>query len=325
MQSKSVEFHRMEKMDSTYSEVANFLKTLHTSVGDVLREIKGESSFNSQKMQELASCSESPYLKTAYDHVEAIILYQAADHIDAIGRTLTPPILTYSPWASTRCVLEVCSLAHWLTDTEIDFKERTCRMLNVELKSTKDGLGYLRSVEKISAGTQVEDVKASIESVKASVEGLREAARKLHIPEKSDRNGRFLRFGNGLPSHANLADIAFNAGDTYRLLSGATHGEFWAHFLSTEVRDFGDAERMTLEPNFRVDSALHIAMLVTEWHAKSAWRLALLSGWNLKRLATILEEEHDKLSFTLQSKYPSKEISDNKRFWRKDYLKMILQ
>ena len=313
----------MKGMDSTYSEVANFLRALHVSVGDVLREIKGDSSTNSQKMQELASCSESPYLKTAYAYVETIILYQAADHIDAIGRTLTPSILTYSPWTTTRCVLEICSLAHWLADTELDFKERISRMLNVELKSMKDGLSYLRSIEKNALGTQ--DIKPSIEGMTSVIDDLRKAAKELQIPEKSDRNGRFLAFGSGLPSYANLADIAFNAGDTYRLLSGATHGESWAHFLSTEAREYGDEESLILEPSFREDSALHIAMQVTGWYAKSAWMLALLSGWRLTKLAKILEEEYDRLSIALQSKYPSKEIADNERFWRRDYEKMILQ
>ena len=291
----------------------------------MLREIKGESSFHSQRMRELASCPESPYLKAAYDHVETIIFYGAADHIDAIGRALTPPILTYSPWASTRCVLEVCSLAHWLADINIGFKERTCRMLNVELKSRMDGLSYLRSVEKKSSGTQVESVKSSIKGMSDTVEDLRKAAIEVQVSEKSNRNGRFLGFGSGLPSYANLADIAFSAGDTYRLLSGATHGEFWARFLTTVAREHGDEESLILEPSFREDSALHIAIHVTEWYAKSVWMLALLSGWNLKRLAKILEDEYDNLSVVLQSKYSSMEISDDKRFWRKDYVKMILQ
>ena len=315
----------MEGIDSTYSQVANFLQTLHVSVGDVLKEIKGESPANSQKMQELASCSGSPYLKAAYDHVESIIFYKAADHIDSIGRTLTPPILTYSPWASTRCVLEVCSLACWLADTDIDFKERTCRMLNVELKSRKDGLSYLRSVESLSAGNPVEGISSSIEGMETSIEELRQAAQELRIPEICNRKGEFIRFGNGLPSYSNLAQDSFSAGDTYRLLSGATHGEFWAHFLSTEARESDDEDSMILEPSFREESAIWIGVQVTEWYAKSAWMLADLSGWNLKRLAKILEDEYNKLSVVLQSKDPLIEISDAKRFWRREYVKMVIR
>ena len=314
----------MDGKYNTYLQVGDHLRKLHVSVGDVLIQIKEECPSNSQKMQELSSL-ESPYLKQAYNQVEAIIFYNVADHLDAIGRTLTPPILTYSPWASARCVLEACSLAYWLADTDIDFKERTCRMLNVELKSRKDGLSYLRSVESFSTGGPVEGISSSIEGMETSIEELRQAAQELQIPEKCNRKGEFIRFGNGLPSYSNLAQDSFSAGDTYRLLSGATHGEFWAHFISTEAREVGDAENLILEPSFREESAIHIAILVTEWYAKSVWRLALLSGWKLKSLYKVLEEEYNNLSVVIQSKDVTKEISDAKRFWRKDYERMILQ
>ena len=314
----------MDRMDNTYLQVGNYLRNLHKSVGDVLRQIKNESPANSHKTQELSSLK-SQYLEHAYNQVEAIIFYKAADHLDAIGRTLTPPILTYSPWASARCVLEACSLAYWLADTDIDFKERTCRILNVELKSTKDGLSYLRSIEDISAGVEVGKDKSSIEELETTIGILRETAREIQISEKCNRKGRLMGFGDGLPTYADLADIAFGAGDTYRLLSGATHGESWAHFISTEARECGDVDSLILEPSFREESALHIAIHITEWYAKSVWRLTLLSGWNLKMLARVLEEEYDKLSVVLQSKYATQEISDEKRFWRKDYVKMVLQ
>ena len=312
----------MDRMDNTYFQVGNYLRNLHKSVGDVLRQIKNESSANSQKTQEL---SESPYLENAYSQVESIIFYKAADHLDAIGRTLTPPILTCSPWASARCVLEACSLAYWLADTDIDFKGRTCRMLNVELKSTKDGLSYLRAVENLSDQNPVEGIASSINGMKTAIENIRETAQELQIPEKCNRKGRFMEFGSGLPSYADLADIAFGAGDTYRLLSGATHGEFWTYFLSAEAREIGDADSLILEPSFREESALHIAIQTTKWYSTVAWKLALLSGWNLKSLFKVLEEEYDKLSVVLQSKDITIEINDAERFWRKDYVKMVLQ
>lgn len=174
-----------------------------------------------------------------------------------------------SPWASARCVLETCSLAYWLTDTDIDFKERTCRMLNVELKSTKDGLSYLRSIKETSAGVEVGKDKSSIEDMKTAIKNFKETAQKLQIHGKCNKRGKFMRFGDGMPNYVDLADISFGAGDTYRLLSGATHDESWAGFISTEAREFGDAESLILEPCFREESALHIAIHVTEWYAKS--------------------------------------------------------
>ena len=314
----------MDGMDSTYLQVGNYLRNLHVSFGDVLRQIKNESPANSQKTKELSSL-DSPYLEQAYNHAEAIIFYKAADHLDAIGRTLTPPILTYSPWASARCVLEACSLAYWLADTDIDFKERTCRMLNVELKSNKDGLSYLRAVENLSSQTPVEGIVSSIEGMKTAIEDLRKTAQELQIPEKCNRKGRFMEFGSGLPSYADLADIAFGAGDTYRLLSGPTHGEIWTYFLSTKALEVGDAESLIFEPSFQEEFALQVAIQTTKWYATVSWRLALLSGWNLKSLAKVLEEEYDKLSVVLQSKYITMEINDAERFWRKDYVKMVLQ
>ena len=302
-------------MSDTYSRVADILKGFPVAVSELTQQYSNEPLINSQRARELGNCAGSQHIKAAYNRAQSLIFHVAADHTDAAGRALTSPLLTYSPWASARCVLEACSLAYWLAHTDVDYKERMSRMLNVRLKSIKDGLSYMRAV-KASA--------EHIDEQEYRIEHLRRAARQFDVPEKCSKKGKFLGFGNGLPPYADLADIAFNAGDLYRLLSGATHSEFWTHPLSLEVKEGPKSNMKMIRPDIEERHALWLGMLIIEWFSKAAWMLFKLFGWDMKKLAATLEGWYDQICAILKDGgYDQKDFKSEARFWRKDYLAMV--
>ena len=301
-------YQPVNDLNATCQHVADNLQTFHNAVLDLVKEAQDNPRVNSQMSEELASCSDSEHLKEAYFSAQRAAFQKAVDHLDALSRALTPPILTYSPWVSARCVLEQCSLAFWLADTNIDFNERICRILNTRLRSINDSLTWLRGVDNFSTEPSAE----KIDGLRARIKHLRHAARQFDISEKCNRKGRLTGFGDGLPSWTNLAEVAFAAGNSYRMLSGTSHGEFWTSSLSTTLIEGSEDASRLMGPSFQRDHALWIGIQVAEWFAKSSWRIFTVSGWDMKALAATLETSYTKIGFNTDS-----------RFWRKDYLTTI--
>ncbi|MCY4653226.1 MAG: hypothetical protein OXC95_08690, partial [Dehalococcoidia bacterium] len=211
-------------MSDLYSQIAKALASLPDSVWEIIEVVKVNPSSNSQMEGELDECSMPQHLEPAYTQAQSGVFHVAADHIRAVSRELTPHALTYSPWASARCVLEACSRAFWLSDTKIDYTERASRTLNTRLQSVKNSLSFMRSTQSLHSGFS----NAQIKQQKERINYIRSEACKLGISERFNSRNRFLDFGSGMPSYTDLADSIFQAGNTYRLLAGVTHGHEYA-------------------------------------------------------------------------------------------------
>lgn len=289
--------------------VSDGLNSFHNAVLHLASQAQNCSPAPSQMAQELASCPAPENLQEAYWYAQRAAFQIAVDHIDAISRELTPPILTYSPWLSARCVLEQCSLAYWLSDTDIDFEDRLCRILNIRLRSVRDSKTWMRLAKNSAGESSTEEVKR----LNDRIGHMRQVAMESGVSEKCSKKGELLGFGNGLPSWTSLARVAFDAEESYRFLSGTAHGEFWTSSLSTKVAegDFEYAGRR-LSPSIEAHSALWIGVYVTEWFAKTSWEIFSLAGWDMKALAATLEDAYNNMA-----------INPETRFWRKDYLTMV--
>lgn len=294
-------------MSDWYLRTAGILNSFADDVFQLHQnEDKDQSRVGSQRERELSQCLDPEDLKPAYGLAEYAVFLVAVDHIRAIAKGLTPPILTFSPWASARCVLEACSLGYWLADTRVCHKERACRMLKYRFGDLKNALSLGNSTSNLPKNISTES----------------------DIWEKDQRDN-FLaiskRFGfssgeevskklsSGMPGKTRLAKITFGADMEYKLLSGATHGQFHASQLSTKMLNsyYLDGSRDNTR-HLSLEEAREIGDLVMEWFAKATWEVFKVHGWQMQRLAKVFEQAYDNM-----------DIQPDHRFWRRDRLAMV--
>ena len=248
---------------------------------------------------ELDTCSEPQHAETAYT-LAIQRLFVVFDHMSALRRALAEPSLTYSPWTCARGVLESCSVADWLLDAAISYRERVARCFNLRLQNLRSQMTFFRSEPDPPADT--------IPELQKRVAHLRTQAPKLAILEKSDRKGKFLGFDAGMPSHTQLIDgfCARHESSSlgYPLLSAAAHGEDWAvgSLGSTTVIDQSGARRV---PTLRPVCAMWLIVHAVQWLSYPAWSYFVQYGWDLEEAARILEDAYDLAA-----------ITERERFWR---------
>ena len=99
----------------------------------------------------------------------------------------------------------------------------------------------------------------------------------------------------------------------YKLLSGATHGQFHASQLSTKMLNsyYLDGSRDIIR-HLSLEEAREIGDLVMEWFAKATWEVFKVHGWQMQRLAKVFEQAYDNM-----------DIQPDHRFWRRDRLAMV--
>ncbi len=297
-------------MSNLHSRVAHIISSFAEDVFHLHQdEDKDKVRVNSRREHELSQCLDPEDLKPAYSLAEYAVFLVTVDHMHAIAKALTSPTLTFAPWASARCVLEACSLAYWLSDTKVDYRERACRILDFRLNDMKNALALKNTTPDFSEGVSA---KATAWE-KDQLANLLAIANRFGLHPELDKNGRPKKFGNGMPRHTNLAKIAFGADVEYRLLSGATHGQFYASELSTMMLDSLNLDgSRNLVRHISTEDARRVSALVMEWFAKAAWEMFKIHGWQIHGLAKVFEEA-----------YGDMDIQVDYRFWRSDRLTMV--
>ena len=253
----------------------------------------------SQASLELANSSCPQHIKTAHS-LGLQRWFVACEHMVALERALTEPSLTYSPWTCARAVLENCSVVSWLFDVHIGHDARAMRSFNLRLQNIQSQLTFQRA--------EIQVQQNSFQYLQQRIEYLRAEASELGINEKVSRNGKFLGFGPGMPSHTRLIEI-FGANQRvpwlgYPMLSAAAHGEDWAvgTLGSTTVFDESGAKRM---PTMRTEFAMLLIIDSVRWLSHPAWDCFRLFGWDLGEIESVLGSAYD------QAK-----IDDNLKFWK---------
>ena len=212
------------------------LGQLATATIAALNRYRASPTASSIASGELGGFADRLALQEAYDKGSRSLIV-ACDYAMALVRTLSMPILSVTPWACLRQILESCSMCIWMLDSSVGPEERAVRSLNVQFQENRSKLTFL---QKNSAGTPEDQAGLSrlIQNANDRATQLRLQAQQLGIKEKLNNRGRFLGFGIGPilitdRIERSLKDIvSFD----YSLLSPLAHGDTWAVLLlSSEI------------------------------------------------------------------------------------------
>ena len=235
-------------------------------------------------------------------HVQAgLAIVVAADHMSALERELTDPVMTFAPWTTARGILEASAVAMWLLG-DVDLNTRMARSLSLRLRHLKDQETFARDAHRRDPGNA--GFIAAIPDIRARFQHLEKRAASLSIPAKRDKRGRLIGFGEGMPSITELADNELGEGGTYRLLSAMAHGRVWAN-LALGLRHLKQKGEPVVEQHLTVEAAQFLIVKALDWFARPGWAYFKLNGWDLNKLVSILEAAYDQAS-----------LVEEARFWR---------
>ena len=212
--------------------------------------------------------------------------------MSALERVLTEPVMTVAPWTVGRSILETSGLAMWLLDPSLTAPLRVARGLTLRLYDLREQLTIVRNESRLNP---------IIPQIDARIANVSSQAQRYGLPEKRNKKGLLLSFGENLPSETELAKRAFNAETMYRMLSAAEHNRTWAILqLSTRL-----AERNQMVPHLSVEGAFGLTVSSLGWYARPVWNLFQLNGWDLPSLGEILDSQFDQAG-----------IGENGKFWK---------
>ena len=235
-------------------------------------------------------------------HVQAeLAITVAADHMFALERELTEPVMTFAPWTTARGILEAASAAMWLLE-DVDLQTRLARSMSMRFLHLEDEETYVRDAHK--RDPKMSSFVEALPHIKARVEHLRREAAQLKIPEKKDRHDRLLGFGEGMPNATDLTDCYLTEGGTFRLLSASSHGRTWAN-LALSLRRVRLQGKLAFQQHLAMDSARFLIISALDWFARPVWAYFRLNGWDLQQLSSILEAKYDEAA-----------LVEDQRFWR---------
>lgn len=196
----------------------------------------------------------------------------ALDHADQLARwgegaASGDPTPVWAPWSVARSLVELCAASHWLTAVPLSTHARAGRMLTI---SKRDALSMIRL--RYDESARVEETEAT--------------ARRLQLREITDRRGRFLGFGEAMPSITEQVEAVLPGLEdlrVYSMLSAASHGEPWAISLlgyeAEAQRDDGNTYVAAKRPSaFWLWSALTVSTIALLRASSDA---AYYRGWSL--------------------------------------------
>ena len=205
--------------------------------------------------------------------------------------------MTFSPWTTARGVLESASTAMWILQ-DVDFKTRMARSLALRLEHLDDEAIFVRDARRHHP--HVRSFVEAIPYVKGRIHHLEEVAARFEIPAKRDRRGRLIGFGSAKPSSTDLAEQGFGEGGTYRLLSAVAHNRTWAaSMVSLRPVDTG----VSVEQHMTVEAARFLIVSAVDWSARAAWAYFRFNGWDLQKLAAVLEANYDQAALVRQERF----------------------
>ena len=234
----------MESERAVWNEIykaTEALRFLASESNNAINRYRGVPSADSTASEELSRFADPSVLQEAYDKgVRSLVV--ACDYALALDRTLSESILSFSPWACLRHILESCSMCIWMLDNSIKLEERATRSLNVQFDENKHKRTFLRK-NFSSSRASTPELTLWIKKVDERETRLRCQAQQLNIKDKRNKRDQLLGFGDGPKSitdriDATLQDTLFD----YSLLSPLAHGDTWAILvLSTQIISFNPA------------------------------------------------------------------------------------
>ena len=170
-------------------------------------------------------CPRPDLLQTAALSGANLIRLVAKDHVQGLRRALTAPVLNCTPWTCARGVVEACSGALWLLDSEIDSTERVSRSLNLRLEDINSQLRLYRKVTEKNTTRHVHKPDENTEQgLNDRITHLRKCARDVGIQVRFTRGGKLLCFGAREHSISSRISDTLDAAPDYAILSQMAHG-----------------------------------------------------------------------------------------------------
>ena len=212
-------------------------------------------------------------------------LMSAGDHMKALERVLSPPVLPASPWTIARTILEATARASWLLAPEISGKERVARALVLEYQESRELPRRGRALKFASNLQDVEQIPAWSQEI------ITTQAKNLGIACQTGKSGRLSSIGDTSTS-IGAKDIVRDELDEelyYRVLSGAEHQEFWAlEFLSGT--DVAGSEGYVRQFSMRSEQYWSLVKFPIWWYGIASWRYFSYVGFDLGRLEATLSK-----------------------------------
>jgi|GEM_PF-5216136 len=198
----------------------------------------------------------------ALDHCDQLCLWGTA-----AGNGESTPV--WAPWSVARSLVELCSVAAWLTEARVSPFLRVSRTLTLHHSEAL-------SREQLTG-----------ESVDDEIGEIAETARRLHISPVIQRRRGWVGYEQGMPSRSSLVRRLLQGDDEtrfdrmYSMLSAASHGETWAIYTlgyKEGPRDRATGVVLTEKspPAFWLWTALSLSLIALERATVSAERYR---GW----------------------------------------------
>ena len=135
--------HTEDELWREIRKASEMLSSLARFSNDAMNRYRGIPAAGSTASKELSQFADPSVLQEAYGKGSRSLVV-ACDYALALDRTLSNSILSYSPWAGLRHILESCSLCIWMLDTSISALERATRSLNVQFTENRSKRTFLQ-------------------------------------------------------------------------------------------------------------------------------------------------------------------------------------
>ncbi len=285
----------------TLLSILEAITQLHDETARILNENGMEPLDNSQAAIEMSSFAEPESIRTVLGQ-GSMLIEVSADHLIALTRVLSDPVLTISPWTCTRSILESSALATWLLDPEIGDMERVSRSFAFRY----EGLAQQKKWAK-SAGLDTCRVDARMDYVEAHALNLGYAPL---VNRRGNRNG----IGQKMPTITQLVGSALDEETAYRLLSSIAHAHPWALQQSSfrqgeDVQGTASGEHMfaensrVLERNIRTEAVVYLCHRAGYAFARAFWSKGMLFGYDLEEVRRTLDTAFDRLHYTADDRF----------------------
>ena len=199
------------------SVVREALSSLYDGITSLRGEIDGPPVAGSPYANELAVSRRKQSLDTAWS-TSLMLIDSGEEHLLAVVKTITVPMLPIACWTCVRSMLEPCARAAWMLDPMIDGEMRIKRTFAVQFAGMSQRLKFARAMNQ---------PKHVQEKVKRRIAKVELDALNLGFPKLRDRRRkkRIVGIGVKMPTATEMVKEVLDEEGAYRIFSSVSHGQ----------------------------------------------------------------------------------------------------
>ena len=220
-------------------------------------------------------------------HIQGILRIEVAgDHLIALGRAISEPVLVFPSWLCLRALLEASASAAWLLDPAIDVDTRVRRSYSLRF----EGLGQQKKIANTQGDTKV------VADITRRIDDLANEAATLGFTVRHDKNGRATGIDPQFPGPTELVKDVLAEDVLYRIASGVAHSHDYAITQLGFRQDGGRQVDSPLAVSNEIAVTKHMSFehvfvlcaQAAEKFTVPVQHLTQLFGWDAVRLAAIM-------------------------------------